>query len=437
MAPEAKGGRRLAACLYPLAFVALTVVELLRQAGVEATNSIWAEDGALFYRDALSAPGSSNLVQTYNGYVQLLPRLVFEGIRYVSVADAAFAISVTGAAFVAVLALVVFRSCAGFLHSRFVRGLLLASMVLLPVAPGELLNNVVNVQWWLIFASFWVLLWRPRSWPGRVTGGAVCFFAAASNPIMVLLLPVAGLRLLVLRRRSEHVATVGLLLGLVFQLAVIATSNVSSTYQLGGSGQTFAKAFGVRVGLGLVAGVRVTDNLWSAHPLVSWTLGLGFFVVFSVLALVQRGRQLRLFVWLALAESVLLFVVPVFLRDSVGTLVAEPVEATSRWQVVPELLIISALLVAADVFTRRKRGAPWMIVVVLVVLAPAWIVDFRMPNPRIDGPRWSHQVAVAKQSCQKDNPPQVSLQISPPGWSMVLPCDAFTHRANGDALTTK
>jgi hypothetical protein len=305
------------------------------------------------------------------------------------------------------------------------------------VAPGEVLNNVVNVQWWLIVASFWVLLWRPRAWPGRVTGGVVCFFAAASNPIMVLLLPIAGLRVLVLRRRSEHVPTVGLVLGLVFQLTVAATSSVSSAYHLGGSGQAFAKAFGVRVGLGLVAGVRGTDSLWSAHPLVSWTLGLGVFAVFCVLAAVQRGRQLRLFIGLALAESVLLFFVPVFLRDSVGTLVAEPVEATSRWQVVPELLIIGAVLVAADVFIRRHRGVPWMILVVLVALAPAWIVDFRMPNPRIDGPRWSHQVAIARQVCEKDSPPQVSLQISPPGWSTVLPCSVFTHRAYGDASTAK
>ena len=341
--PVAKGGRRLAAFLYPLAFVVLTIVALLRQAGVEATNSVWAEDGALFYRDAVSAPGPSNLIQTYNGYVQLLPRLVFEGIRYVSVGDAAFAISVTGAAFVAALALLVFRCSSGLVRSRCVRGLLVASIVLLPVAPGEVLNNVVNVQWWLIFASFWVLLWRPPTWPGRLTGGAVCFFAAASNPIMVLLLPVAALRVLVLRRRSEHVATIGLVLGLVFQLTVSAFSSSASAYHLGGSGQAFAKAFGVRVGLGLVAGVRGSDNLWSAHPLVSWTVGLGVFAVFVVLAAVQRGRQLRLFVWLALAESVLLFVVPVFLRDAVGTLVAEPIEATSRWQVVPELLIISAL----------------------------------------------------------------------------------------------
>ena len=433
IAPAPKGGRRLALCLYPLAFVVLTVVALLRQAGVDATNSIWAEDGALFYRDALSIPGPSNLVQTYNGYVQLLPRLLFEGIRYVPVADAAFVISVTGAAFVAALGLVVFRSSAGFVHSRFIRGLLVAAIVLLPVAPGEVLNNVVNVQWWLIFASFWVLLWRPRSWPGRVTGGAVCFFAAASNPIMVLLLPVAGLRLVALRRRSEHVATAGLALGLVFQLGVVVTSHVSSAYQLGGSGQAFAKAFGVRVGLSLVAGVRGSDNLWSAHPLLSWTLGLGVFAVFAVLALAQRGRQLRLFIWLALGESVLLFVVPVFLRDAVGTLVAEPVEATSRWQVVPELLIISAILVAADVFSRRKRGAPWIIVLVVVILAPAWVVDFRMPNPRIDGPRWSHQVAVASRECQRHHRSQVALQISPPGWSMVLPCTAFTPSPSGDA----
>ncbi len=174
IAPEPKSGRRSMVGLYPVAFVGITLAILWRQSGVGATNTIWAEDGSLFYRDAVSQAGISNLVHVYGGYVQLLPRLVFEVIRFVPLRDVASVIAVTGAALVAGLSLIVFRSSAALLRSPIIRGLLVVSMTLLPAAPGELLDNVVNVQWWFVFASFWVLFWRPRSHFGRVAAGTVC-----------------------------------------------------------------------------------------------------------------------------------------------------------------------------------------------------------------------------------------------------------------------
>ena len=419
---ESKRRRPLTAVLYLFAFVGITVVLLLRQSGVGATNTIWAEDGQRFYKDALSHSGASNLVRIYNGYVQLLPRLVFEAVRLVPLQDVAFTTAVTGAALVAGLALIVFRSSAAFIRSPLLRGLLVASMTLLPVAPGELLDNVVNVPWWLIFASFWVLFWRPCSWSGRVVAGVVCLLAAASDPIVALLLPIAVLRALVSRRPSENTATIGLLAGLFFQIAVAASSNVSSSYQLGGSGRDFLKAFGVRVGLGPVTGVRITDNLWSVQPQLASILGVGVFGLLIGVAAAQHGRQLRLFVLVVLAESVTLFIVPVFLRGAAPTLAAKPVWFSSRWQVAPELVVLSAVLVATNFYVRRHRRGLWLIVVVALALAPAWILDFRLSNPRTDGPAWGHQVALARQECETGHPKQVTLATSPPGWSVALPC---------------
>ena len=254
MTPEPKSGRRLMAWLYVPALVGLSVVLLLRQSGVGATNTMWAEDGAVFYRDALTHSAASNLVRTYNGYIQLLPRLIFEVIRFVPLSDVAFVVAATGAALVAGLSLVVFRSSASHIRSPLLRSLLVAAMILLPVSPNELLDNVVNVSWWMIFASFWLLIWRPRSWSGRAVAGIVCFLAAASDPIVTLLLPITILRVVALRRASENTATIGLLAGIFFQLAVIATSHSSSSYQTGGSWLDLVRTFGVRIGLAAVTG---------------------------------------------------------------------------------------------------------------------------------------------------------------------------------------
>jgi hypothetical protein len=422
MTPEPRSGRRLMAWLYVPALVGLTVVLLLRQSGVGATNTMWAEDGAVFYRDALTHSAASNLVRTYNGYIQLLPRLIFEVIRFVPLSDVAFVVAVTGAALVAGLSLVVFRSSASHIRSPLLRGLLVAAIILLPVSPNELLDNVVNVSWWMILASFWLLIWRPRSWSGRAVAGIVCFLAAASDPIVILLLPIAILRVVALRRASENSATIGLLAGIFFQLAVIATSHSSSSYQPGGSWPDLVRTFGVRVGLGAVTGVRVTDNLWSVHPLLASILGLGVFVGLLGIVALKRDRQLRSLVALVLGESVLLFFVPVVLRDAVPTLLVEPVWFASRWQAVPALLVLGAVVAGTDRYISRRRGAPWLAIVVAIALCPAWILDFQMVTPRTAGPAWNRQVAIATRECETGRGTHVSLQISPPGWSVPLAC---------------
>jgi hypothetical protein len=410
------------AWFYLPSLAGLTVVLLLRQSGVGAVNTLWAEDGAVFYRDALTHSAASNLARTYNGYVQLLPRLIFDVIRFVPLSDVAFVAAATGAALVAGLSLVVFRSSASHIRSPLLRGLLVAALILLPISPNELLDNVVNVSWWMIFASFWVLIWRPSSWSGRAVAGILCFFAAATDPTVILLLPIAILRVVALRRASENTATIGLLAGISFQIAVIATSHSSSSYQPGGSWLDLVRTFGVRIGLGAVTGARVTDNLWSVHPLLASILGLGVFVGLLGLVALQRDRQLRSLVALVLGESVLLFVVPVVLRDAGPTLLVEPVWFASRWQAVPTLLVLSAVIAGTDRYVRRHRGAPWLVIVLAIALCPAWILDFRMLTPRTAGPAWNHQVAIATRECETGRAKHVSLQISPPGWSVPLTC---------------
>lgn len=172
---------------YVAALVVLCLVALVRQVGVAATQTIWAEDAVIFYRYALAHAFWWDLHKAYNGYGQLFPRLAVEVARLAPQRDAAEVIAVCGALSLAALGCLVSHMARGHIASPLLRALLVASMVLLPAATTELLDNLVNVPWWLFFAAFWALLWRPRTLVGKVLAGLVCLLAVGSDPLVGLL----------------------------------------------------------------------------------------------------------------------------------------------------------------------------------------------------------------------------------------------------------
>ena len=81
--------------------------------------------------------------------------------------------AISGAAIVAGCALMVWCASAGHIHSPYLRATLAAMVVLLPIVGVETLDNVTNSIWFLFFAAFWILLWRPASSPAQ---GRSCYF---------------------------------------------------------------------------------------------------------------------------------------------------------------------------------------------------------------------------------------------------------------------
>ena len=219
--PSVKWGSGGAAVGYVFGFFIILVLALLRQPGVPATQTIWAEDGVTFYAQALSKPFARSLLTAYNGYDQLLPRLVARVARATPVADVALVVALLGAGgWLPSGALCSIWPAATYLGP--LRALLVVAMVLLPVANYELLDNLVHLPWWLFFGAFWALLWRPRGRSGAAVAAVVCALAAASEPLVGLQVPLAVARYFCLRRPFEQAAGTGLLAGLAFQLSVVA-----------------------------------------------------------------------------------------------------------------------------------------------------------------------------------------------------------------------
>ena len=314
-------------------------------------------------------------------------------------------------------------------------------MVFLPVATGELLDNVVNIPWWLFFATFWVLLWRPRSVAGKVVAAGTCVVAVSSNPLVGLLLPIAVVRLFALRRPSEHAATAGILAGLAFQAVFVLGSHGQSIFT-----PTFVgvpKPLLLRVGLGWLFGRRLTSQFIGNYSTQGMVIGAVLLVGMAVFVFFDRDMKIRMFAAMALVFAVVTFVVPIWLRGVGPVLVHLPAGDYSRYAETPILLLISVLLIRLESLPS-EHYARWTVPSValsLVVLVPFWVWDFRDSNLRTGGPAWSAQVTSAMRACGRQNrylysfgsPPEsgsATLRISGgSGWQTVVPCSRIDDKA--------
>src|SRR5262249_61224717 len=106
-----------------VAVVALgALVMLARIGGRPAWDSIWAEDRGICLPGALAHPW--HLLQSYGGYLQLVPRLIGQVAALVPIRDASVALAVGGALVASACGLFAYHASAGQVSSRWLRALL-------------------------------------------------------------------------------------------------------------------------------------------------------------------------------------------------------------------------------------------------------------------------------------------------------------------------
>ncbi len=176
------------------------VTPVLRQVGASALETIWAEDGRVFLQSALSQGPLAAFSGTYAGYLHVVPRVAAEAAALLPLGLASEVITLAANGIAALCAFAVFVATRPHLRSPVLRALLAVSLVLLPTAGVEVLNNLANVQWYLLTASFWLLLWRPHSRVGNLGASLLLVATALSAPLSVLLVPLALARLTVAPR---------------------------------------------------------------------------------------------------------------------------------------------------------------------------------------------------------------------------------------------
>jgi hypothetical protein len=417
-----------------LALAAVGVVAICLRLGFSTSfHSLWAEDGTILLETAVRHDFLTSAGTLYVGNVILVPRLVGEIAAAAPLSWAPAIFTIAGNAIVVGCAFIVWTASAAHIRDPFLRAALAALVVIVPVAGLESIDNTDYVAFYMLFATFWLLLWRPRSAVAAGAGGAFGLLTALCTPLGAVLVPLAALRMIAARDRRDWLVVAPLVAGAVAQL-VIYEFHRSAAPPSGWDWSTF-EAYLQRVLAGGLFGQRIAGGLWEIGGWVFLAILGMTAAALAAFALGRPSRRGRDFLILALILSLGTFVVSAYARDVGGAMVwpAGSYNSTTgpRYAIMPVLLLVSAVLVQLDLGPARERPRVQIACSAgfLALLVAGAVTSFSVADREARGtPSWPSALAAARQSCAPPQAPTATIPISPPGWTTTLPCSEV--RAN-------
>lgn len=412
-----------------LALGVLVMLMRVPSAPFPAWDGIYGEDLTVFLVQALQQPW--HLLVPYAGYIELVPRLIAQFVSYLPLRDAAVAFAITGALVTAGCALFIFHASAGHVRSPVLRLALALSVMLLPVAQLEIADSGVNTPWYLLFALFWAVLWRPGTRSGMAGAAAVGFFTAASTTTSAIFAPLLLARAIALPRLREHAVTAGWAAGCALQLPYVLF-NLAGRHSRAGHTASPGHALAF-YGHGVVLPALGWHLAWRLQSVAGRNgataiIGAILAAVFAWALITQRGHA-RVFVAAALITG---FAFATFSATLTGRVTTWPVteryEAGSRYTTLPIFLIEAAAIVAVDSFIRHRQLTMRTAAAVMAlagVLSVGWVTDFRYQGNRSNADYWP-PAATVWHACQHKPGGFVYERVKGTGRAKI-PC-ASLHR---------
>ncbi|WP_213455396.1 hypothetical protein [Rhizomonospora bruguierae] len=437
--PPPRPSRR-ARWLGALAVLAGIAVSLARTGGPGALNSTWIEDGKRFLSGAFAEALPGPLLTPFNGYYHLGPRLLAEVAVLFGVRWSAPVLSLLAAAVLASFAATAFVASRPFLPQWWLRLLVAAPVVAVPLAHTQADNDVATLQFPALYALFWVFLWRPATRGGKVAAVLLAGFVVASSILAVTLLPLLLARLVLIRDWTTRAMALCYAAGATLQFAGLATGATT------------------RDGIG----ERRLDPLWMAGSYVSravpravlgerWLGGPGVDASGNPvpLAVPSPAVHVGLIVvaWLVVAAAVAVAALgltrphwPLAAAAAVASVAVFAVEIGNMGSVQPRYVIPVALLVyvtLAALLRPRPAGEPlphrarrlglvsahsrYPVLALAVLLAVVTGVNLRGGNTRAESLGWDRIVERATAACAAE--PIATYRYTHSWWYVDIPCD--------------
>ena len=424
--PAAAGPARWEKAGLAAALLALGVILQLARIGWTASlNALWAEDGPIFIQNAVTLGLGDGLATEYSGYLVVVPRLIAELAMLVPLEGAAAAVSILSALVIALSGLAVWHAAAAHIPDPFLRGALVLATVLTPVGGLETIDSASYVSWYMLFAVFWILLWRPRTLAGAAWGGLLVAAAVLSNPGAWFLLPLAALRALAVRDRRDATIVGAYFAASAVQLAAMVRSDYEAVEPLW-RGEIWEVLL-QRLVDGAVFGLRLGGELWA------W-LGWPFLIALTVcvvagfaLGLRRADGRARALALIALPTALGMFVLSLYQR-AVGEQMLWPDGLYSgnggRYAIVPVLLVLStAMAIACRQRTQNGGGAAWPRWAIAALVLVSVAVSYPAGDSAVRGtPAWDDALDAAAATCAREGAETVPVPTSPPGFGVTMPC---------------
>jgi hypothetical protein len=404
-----------------LAVVAVVAaVVAVTRLGSEGMNTVWAEDGQVFYAGAKNASLPHVFFHAYLGYMDAAPRVIAAIDALFPVKWAASSIAISDAVALGLLAAVVYRAAQAQIQRPWLRVIPALLVAACPVGQ-ETFGSIANLQWSMFFVAFAVLLWNPQRPVPIAVGAVTVAFTTLTSPFGLLLVPVAVVRALMFRRNRAAVIPLCTLAGVGIQGLVMAYASGRQAYYTVLVGRL------TRLFLAGVTG----QGFFGRHYQAAW-MALGTVVVVAVavawalIAVMGLPRQFAV-ASLALIYSLGYFAAPVVLSGM-------SYRQSTRYFVGPLLLIVFAVVILLDGALNLQNRFRWtgscrpaaviLCTGLLACVGYTAVTSWRTPDPYRARPTWSAALAAARAQCSR-GASSATLPITPVSalhWRVVLSC---------------
>jgi hypothetical protein len=409
-------------------WVAGTVVSWLRLAPL-VRDTVWAEDGREFLGRQAAAGLWDSLFVPYTGYLQVLPRVVTALAAQLDLSLYAVVVSALCCLVVGGVTAAVYVFSGSVVRAQWARALLASITVFAPMAPTEVLGNSANLHWYLLWLAPWLLLYRPASWAAAAVAAGIGLVAGLTEIQMIVFLPLV---LVAWREPKAMLVRAGVLVGVAAQVVstLLAPREIPPTLP--------------NTVLDEIVGYAALPILGSAHTdagaLGAWIATAGtpvvatlavLLVALAALPIVLGRGETRILAAALLAGSFILWatagIVNPSQRFAVFTADDWPALQPTRYAVVPSMLVLAGLVLAAATLAARRRGTPGAVMLTALVIV-ALTANLNVAySERQAGPSWAGAVADARQVCATDAPGTVTVITAPWTWSVVLDCDELSR----------
>lgn len=395
-------------------------------------DRLWAEDGTIFLQQAVTEPFGVSLTADYAGYLHVVPRILAESVSLLPVPFWAFGMAAAAIAVRILLGIALYVALDQWLVSRFARAVIAIAFLLIPAGAAEVLNNVANLQWFLLPLCAIALLGRGLSYGRLIAGALIVAAAALSSPVAFALAPLVVLRFVFLRSIREQIVSIVYVVGVSAQLiAVLHSSGRSGSGGI--SAGSIAGTYLTNVVLGQPFGIEPARALFQ---LMGWTvvaLCCLLIVIYLAGPILRREPRALLLVALVVTSVVLHAVCTTFLT-SVPSLDPANLYIGGRYSVGPIILLSIGVGVALawnleSASSRRSRRIARVLAsvagsLILVAFVPAYIQGYASGWRPGEVPSWRQAVAQARTECDAGSSTSPVLPISPGGerWVITIAC---------------
>ncbi|MDQ1433784.1 MAG: hypothetical protein QOF59_600 [Actinomycetota bacterium] len=407
---------RAAVVVVPVLALA-ALLPLFRQTGARSWDTIWAEDGWIYFQQAHDH-GLSVVFRGYAGYLQLPDRLLAAPSALVPVGEVALYFALVSTIVGALLAWFVYWASAGWVDSQAARIALASLVVLMPALGQENTATVTNTIWILAAVTPWAFVSRSDGGRAVVLRSTIAFLAATATLISLVFLPLALGMAAIRRNRASAFVGIAYLAGVAVQFGVTSTTSDHRRLRATRDLSKLPEIVGVRGFDQFLLSDRGINAIWDQRILlVVFIPALVAGGLLVAMFFVSRHRRILSLVFLGVGLASLL--VPLLGRGTSSAAIAfpsvsflGPVVSAGRYQpnparysVIPVFMLASAAVV---LLTSLRTSRAWLprasTAAFVALLVVPIVVGFRVTNARSGGPAWSATVAAQRGRCAHRSP---------------------------------